>query len=1062
MLKKPMIAQLPQCGQRRFSHHASIPVHFVTTVMMCVGMSRGADLLKWDLTGSSGATSGPSPSVATGVAGTSLITSATTGNTSPSATWNRTFAAYTNATDALAGGNYFSFTTSAASGFTVSVSGIAGLNLARTSTGPTTAALFYSTNGTTFTQTGSTFTIGTTLASAAGSFDDTIAVTPIVIPGGTTVTWRIVVYGGGASRVGIGNAGIDDIVLTGTSVSDAVTHNLLWTGNGGNAWDSVATNNWADTDNGNAPIAFANFDNVTINSPATITVDAAGVNPNNISVGNSSGTVSLSGGVITAAVLTKSNAGTLTLGEVNSFSGGSFINGGIVQISGNSSLGTTPITLNGGTLQTTNGVTAIANVLALGTTATTIDTAGPVTFSAQVNTLGAAINAFNSLTKSGTGILTLSRTGTSGFGSQMTNNTSGGAIEFNISSGGVVFSGIGQRNFGGNAVWNAPVTLNGGTLMLHGGSVTGTGTVTVTSNSTISSRLNFSTATFSNPILVNASVLSLDSANGGNALAASSPISGDGSISKIGNGTVRLEGANDYTGTTTVSAGTLRVGTGTAGTLGTGDVVISAAGAVLLLNRDDDVTVSNNISGIGNVNSSAGATTILTGDNSYTGVTTCSEGDLGAPLLVDGGLNSSIGASTPDAANLVLNGGNLAYTGSAPTTTDRAFTVGTLGGGISATGTAPVHFTSTAPIVMSDPVPVVTTGLNLGTVYQIVDPGTTNFTLIGAPNNNAGTTFVATGPGTGTGTVVYANNRQFRLRGSVTAVSVLDAPITDGTNAPTMLAKNGIGTWSITGVNTYTGTTTITGGQLLIDGESPGTTGAITVASGSTLGGNGLTGAAAIVQAGGGLAARIRDWNGTAGVGYDDLTLASLDAGGAAMTLQIDTTALVNFTESAKSFTILKTTGGISNFNPGNVTVTTTGFSGTGRWSLSQSGTSLVLSYALGGNYASWATSNGINGQPASGDFDKDGLSNLLEYALGLNPAAVSPAPGTFNGQTLSFTKGSEARTNGDVTYEIQQSTSLGTWTVVVPNAPASSNISYTLPTTGPKQFARLKIIQTP
>jgi len=47
----------------------------------------------------------------------------------------------------------------------------------------------------------------------------------------------------------------------------------------------------------------------------------------------------------------------------------------------------------------------------------------------------------------------------------------------------------------------------------------------------------------------------------------------------------------------------------------------------------------------------------------------------------------------------------------------------------------------------------------IGYEYTIVSPGTTNFTLIGAINNLAGTTFIATGVGTGTGTacVAYVN-----------------------------------------------------------------------------------------------------------------------------------------------------------------------------------------------------------------------------------------------------------------------------------------------------------------
>jgi hypothetical protein len=113
-------------------------------------------------------------------------------------------------------------------------------------------------------------------------------------------------------------------------------------------------------------------------------------------------------------------------------------------------------------------------------------------------------------------------------------------------------------------------------------------------------------------------------------------------------------------------------------------------------------------------------------------------------------------------------------------------------------------------------------------------------------------------------------------------------------------------------------------------------------------------------------------------------------------------------------------------------------------------------------SYSTWASDNSIPGEPASGDFDKDGLTNIVEYALGLSPTVSSVPPGTFNGSLLSFTKGTEAMANGDVTYEIEQSTTLDDWTVVVPNAPASATISYTLPSGQPKEFARLKITQIP
>jgi hypothetical protein len=58
-----------------------------------------------------------------------------------------------------------------------------------------------------------------------------------------------------------------------------------------------------------------------------------------------------------------------------------------------------------------------------------------------------------------------------------------------------------------------------------------------------------------------------------------------------------------------------------------------------------------------------------------------------------------------------------------------------------------------------------------------------------------------------------------------------------------------------------------------------------------------------------------------------------------------------------------------------------------------------IQAVSAGGSptYASWATDNGITGQPANGDYDNDGLANATEMVLGGNPqnvmnAALAPA----------------------------------------------------------------------
>lgn len=66
--------------------------------------------------------------------------------------------------------------------------------------------------------------------------------------------------------------------------------------------------------------------------------------------------------------------------------------------------------------------------------------------------------------------------------------------------------------------------------------------------------------------------------------------------------------------------------------------------------------------------------------------------------------------------------------------------------------TDPIGGTSPAWANGTGMTPVAATALVPGTVYQIFTVGTTDFTTAGAPDNNVGTTFTATGVATGTGT----------------------------------------------------------------------------------------------------------------------------------------------------------------------------------------------------------------------------------------------------------------------------------------------------------------------
>ncbi len=186
---------------------------------------------------------------------------------------------------------------------------------------------------------------------------------------------------------------------------------------------------------------------------------------------------------------------------------------------------------------------------------------------------------------------------------------------------------------------------------------------------------------------------------------------------------------------------------------------------------DSDITLVKNGSG----------TQVLSGTNSnYYGATVISGGTLSVSLLADGGTVSSIGTSSNNAGNLVINGGALKYIG-AGNSTDRLFTLTQNGGALDASGTGALSLTSTGAVSFS------------GT-------GARTLTLTGT---NAG------------------NN-------------TLAASIGNGTGGTTSLVKSGTGTWVLTGTSGYTGGTTVNAGSLVVQDSSLYSS-TISINSGATL-----------------------------------------------------------------------------------------------------------------------------------------------------------------------------------------------------------------------------------
>jgi autotransporter-associated beta strand protein len=134
-------------------------------------------------------------------------------------------------------------------------------------------------------------------------------------------------------------------------------------------------------------------------------------------------------------------------------------------------------------------------------------------------------------------------------------------------------------------------------------------------------------------------------ANGGGA------IGGNASLVKDGTGLLIVNTPNSYFGTTTIKNGTLQIGNGSLGDIGHGNVTNNGA---LLFQEGDNGShfVGGVVSGTGSLTvNAAGSAVILTNNNTYSGLTTISNGTLEVGF---GGALGSLGSN-----NNVTNNGAL-------------------------------------------------------------------------------------------------------------------------------------------------------------------------------------------------------------------------------------------------------------------------------------------------------------------------------------------------------------------------------------------------------------------
>ncbi|WP_164483790.1 MULTISPECIES: autotransporter domain-containing protein [unclassified Polaromonas] len=186
-------------------------------------------------------------------------------------------------------------------------------------------------------------------------------------------------------------------------------------------------------------------------------------------------------------------------------------------------------------------------------------------------------------------------------------------------------TGAGTTILSGDNKYSGGTTISAGTLQLGNGLASGSITGNVNNNGTLAFNRN-------------------------NTLTFSGLISGTGSVHQIGTGTTILSGNNTYNGGTTIATGTLQLGNGLASGSITGNV---ANDGTLAFNRNDSaLNLLGVISGSGSVRQIGTGTTILSGDNSYTGGTTITAGTL---QVGNGGTSGSITGNVLNNAALAFN-----------------------------------------------------------------------------------------------------------------------------------------------------------------------------------------------------------------------------------------------------------------------------------------------------------------------------------------------------------------------------------------------------------------------
>jgi fibronectin-binding autotransporter adhesin len=499
---------------------------------------------------------------------------------------------------------------------------------------------------------------------------------------------------------------------------------------------------------------------------------------------------------------------------------------------------------------------------------------GTINLNAVNNTQTITINVTNAiqLGTSGTACaLTITGAGSSTF------NLGGAISELQVGGGSLIKNGNSTVTLSGANSFTGGIVINAGTINISANNNLGSTTapITVTGNSGITST-SVSDVEYTRAIsLGSGTTLTLNNNVSGTTASFSGPITGSGHVTVgagIGSNTINLSSTNNtFTGDLTLAANpnsTLArcsfVSIGDAGAISIGKsgymrhVRYTGASNLVLNNRRIDLNSSfanvgdgmgNPINmfesnGTGSIIFNAGMTVAAgktgtfffggtnTGDNTYAGIIPNSTGGT-LSISTYGTAKWIFTNDNTYAGNAIAAGGILSVTKIANAGVAQPLGIGSIIQFGYRGGSGNLEFTGASNNTTDKQVQIGETGTNQTGTGGIINNGTGALTFSAA-------TFNIALPGT---TV----NRTFTLGGSNTGDNTISGIIqNNATNGLVNLTKTGIGKWTISGANTFTGPTTLSGGGTLVldyttaDNSKLSDTGALSVSISGNSGGGKL------------------------------------------------------------------------------------------------------------------------------------------------------------------------------------------------------------------------------